>query len=77
MIKHVEEEVEDHYWEADGLNEEILEQFIITVSSDSESSDDDCGDEGVNDGFSDDSTSSGSSTESLANSSDEGRNKII
>ena len=39
LIKHVEQKVEDHYWEADGLNEELLEWFIIT-NSDSESSDD-------------------------------------
>ena len=25
LIKHVKVEVEDHYWEADGLNEEVLE----------------------------------------------------
>ena len=49
MIKHVEDKVEDHYWEADGLNEELLERFIITNSSDDDSSDD----EGVNKGFSD------------------------
>ena len=48
LIRHVEETVEDHYWEADGLNEEILERFIINNSSDSESSDDD--DDGVNKG---------------------------
>ena len=62
--------VEDHYWENDGLNEELLECFIINNSSDS-SSDDDCADEGVNTGFSDgDSTSYGSRSES-SNSSDE------
>ena len=59
LIKHVEG-VEDHYWEADGINEERLERFIINNSSDSESSDD----EGVNEGFSDDSTSFGSRSES-------------
>ena len=62
MIKHVEQKVKDHYWEADG---QLLERFIIT-NSDSESSDD----EGVNEGFSDDSTSFGSMSEST-NSSDE------
>ena len=67
LIKHVEVEVEDHYWEADGLNEEVLERFVITNSSDSESSDD----EGVNEGFLEaDSTSFGSKSEST-NSSDE------
>ena len=24
LIKHVEVEIEDHYWEADGLNEEEI-----------------------------------------------------
>ena len=68
LIRHVEETVEDHYWEADGLNEEILERFIINNSSDSESSDDD----GMNDGFSDGtSTSFGFRSESLSSSSDE------
>jgi len=32
LIQHVEEIVEDYYLEADGLNEKILEQFIITNS---------------------------------------------
>ena len=67
MITHVEK-VENHYWEADGLNEELLERFIITNSSDSESSDD----EGVNEGFSEgDSTSFGSMSESTDPSDDE------
>ena len=66
LIKHVEQKVEDHYWEADGLNEELLERFIIT-NSDSESSDD----EGVNEGFSDDSTSFGSMSESTDSSDEE------
>ena len=74
---HVEEKVEDHYWEADGLNEELLERFIVTNSNDSESSDDD-DDDDVNDGFSDaDSTSFGSRSESSTNSSDEGKNNTI
>ena len=29
LIKHVEEKDENHYWRADGLNEELLERFII------------------------------------------------
>ena len=70
LIKHVEEKVEDHYWEADGLNEEILEQFIITNSSDSEE------DEGMNDGFSDDSTSFGSGSESSSSSDEVGCTKL-
>ena len=68
LIKHVEVEVEDHYWEADGLNEEVLERFVITNSSDSESSDD----EGVNEGFLEaDSTSFGSRSESTDSSDEE------
>ena len=68
MIKHVEVEVEDHYWEADGLNEEVLERFVITNSSDSESSDN----EGVNEGFLEaDSTSFGSRSESTDSSDEE------
>ena len=35
LIKHVEEKVENHNWEHDGLNEELLECFIINTSSDS------------------------------------------
>ena len=35
LIKHVQEEVEDHYWEQDGLHEEFLERFLIHISSDS------------------------------------------
>ena len=34
LITHVEEKVEDHYWDADGLNTELLEQFIIDIGSD-------------------------------------------
>ena len=68
LIKHVE--VEDHYWEADGLNEEVLERFVITNSSDSESSDDN--NEGVNEGFLEaDSTSFGSRSESTDSSDEE------
>ena len=48
LIKHVEEKVENHYWEADGLNEELLERFIINASSDSSS--DDISDSGEDDG---------------------------
>ena len=39
LITHVEEKVEDHYWEADGLIEELLEQFIINNNSDDNISD--------------------------------------
>ena len=28
---HIVEKVEDHYWDADGLNEELLKQFIIEI----------------------------------------------
>ena len=48
LIMHVKEHVEDHYWEADGLNEELLERFIINASSDS--SDSDISDSGEDDG---------------------------
>ena len=34
LIMHIEEKVKDHYWEADGLNEELLKPFIIDISSD-------------------------------------------
>ena len=39
LIKHVQKKVENHYWEADGLNEELLKRFIINTSSDSGDSD--------------------------------------
>ena len=48
LITHVKEKVEDHYWEADGLNEELLERFIINASSDN--SDDDISECGEDDG---------------------------
>ena len=48
LIKHIEEKVENHYWEADGLNEELLERFIINTSSDS--IDSDISDTGEDDG---------------------------
>ena len=38
LIKRVEEKVENHYWEHDGHNEELLERFIINTSSDSSDS---------------------------------------
>ena len=38
LIKRVEEKVENHYWEHDGLNEELLERFIINTSSNSSDS---------------------------------------
>ena len=36
---HVEEKVEDHYWDTDGFNEELLEPFIIDISSDTSNDD--------------------------------------
>ena len=48
LIKHFKEQVENHCWEADGLNEELLEHFIIYTSSDS--SDSDISDTGEYDG---------------------------
>ena len=71
LIKHVQEKVEDHYWEADGLNEELLEQFIINNSSDSDS--DDTADGDINN---DSSTSFGSKSSSLPTSSDEVQSSI-
>ena len=71
LIKHVQEKVEDHYWEADGLNEELLERFIINNSSDSDS--DDTADGDIND---DSSTSFGSKSSSLPTSSDEVQSSI-
>ena len=44
LITHIEEKVKDHYWEADGLNEELLEPFIIDIGSDN--SDDNISDGG-------------------------------
>ena len=45
LIKHVEEKVEDHYWQHDGLYEQQVDELIITVGGEddgsSESSDDD------------------------------------
>ena len=40
LIAHVQEKVEDHYWDSDGLQMELVEQFIIRVEeNDDESSD--------------------------------------
>ena len=50
MIKHIQDKVEDHYW---NNNEELLERFLIHVSNDSE-------DGGINDS----STTSNSESES-------------
>ena len=49
LIKHVEEKVENHYWRADGLNEELLERFIINTDSDTSDSSD-SSDSGEDDG---------------------------
>ena len=38
MIKHVQEKIEDHYWEHDGLYEDMMEQLIIQVGNGSSSS---------------------------------------
>ena len=49
---HKVKEVEDHYWVADRLHEQLVEQFTFTVSenesSDSDDSEDECIDKGVN-----------------------------
>ena len=55
--------VEDHYWEADGLNKELIERLITNNSSDSDSDDTAHGD--------DSSTSFGSKSSSLPTLSDE------
>ena len=43
LIAHVQEKVEDHYWEANRLQMELVEEFIISLErgtdSDSDSSD--------------------------------------
>ena len=36
LLANVKEEVEDHYWEADGLQMELVEEFIISMVGDSE-----------------------------------------
>ena len=40
LIAHVKEKVEDHYWETDGLQMELVEEFIILTEGDSESEED-------------------------------------
>ena len=35
LIKHVQEKIEDHYWEHDGLYEDMMEWFNIWDSNDS------------------------------------------
>ena len=39
LLAHVKVKVEDHYWEADGLQMELVEEFIISTEGDSESDD--------------------------------------
>ena len=46
LFTHIEEKVEDHFWDANGLNGELLEQFIIDISSDD--NDDNISDSGEN-----------------------------
>ena len=64
LITHVEEKVEDHYWEADGLNEELLEQFIIEIGSDDS-------DDNISDGGEDGDENVGSMEESDAESAED------
>ena len=40
LIAHVQEKVEDYYWEADGLQMELVEEFIISLEGDSDSDSD-------------------------------------
>ena len=56
---YIQEKVEDHYWEADGLNEELLEQFIIEIGSDDS-------DDNISDGGEDGDENVGSMEESDA-----------
>lgn len=70
MIKHVQDKVEEHYWEADGLNEELLERFIINTCSDSSNSSD-------NSDSSDSDNDNSSSTSFSSKSSDEVRLFIL
>lgn len=37
LIAHVKEKVEDHYWEVDGLQMELVDEFIISTEGDSDS----------------------------------------
>ena len=39
-IEHVQKKVEDHFWEADNLQEEFIEQFMIHVGGESDESTD-------------------------------------
>ena len=41
LLAHVKEKVEDHYWEADGLQMELVEEFIISTEGDTESESED------------------------------------
>ena len=45
LIAHVQTKVEDHYWEVDGLQLELVEEFIISTEGDSESEDTSSSDE--------------------------------
>ena len=36
LITHVQQKVENHYWEVDGLQQELVEEFIISTEGDSE-----------------------------------------
>ena len=38
--RHVEEKVEDHYWQHDGLYEEQVDEFIIQVGGEDDDSSD-------------------------------------
>ena len=40
LIAHVQEKVEDHYWEVDGLQMELVEEFIISLEGDTDSESD-------------------------------------
>ena len=38
LVRHVEEKVEDHYWQHDGLYEEQVDEFIIQVGGEDDDS---------------------------------------
>ena len=52
LVNHVEEKVEDHYWEHDGLYETMIDRFIIHTEDSSDDS------SSTWDGFSSESSSS-------------------
>lgn len=56
LIKHVEEKVEDHYWECEGLHRRFVDRFIIEFGKGDSDSDDPSNDESTDGTFTDEST---------------------